>query len=318
MPHEITLTTAEDIIGVTDAVLAKNENSDVDFICIFADISEHQAGNALRMAKELNLIDYDQDTYSSNSFLGRLLVSSRNDNHKAAVMRLVIEQYEPYITFKTRYAFTESLDLSSKQVKTLYSMNANARDIKNTIISIATYAKAMINDGASYYKFNQDEVSYIEIVELALKFKANDDNALKQQLGDSSYDFLDRENVINPLSDAYSKMQNADVEAKTIVLYAGNAFESFLQQIADKHSISLSGRNGLMQKTDALNSVLSKKHRGIISYIGQVRNAADHGADSDEGGRTWNISSETAYTYPIVVTNIIKCILERENGILCV
>ena len=320
MPHEIPLTTAEDIIAVTDAVLARAECSNLDFVCEFADISETQAQNALHMAQELNLIEKDlsQNLYSSDSFLGRLLVSSRNDNHKAAIMRLIIEQYDPYITFKTRYAFTETLDLASKQVKVLYSMTANYKDIKNTIISIATYAMAMINDGASCYKFNNDDVSYIEIVELALKFKANDDNALKQQLGEKIYSYLDRTNVFNPLSDAYSKIQNVNEEAKAIILYAGNAFESFLQQIANEHSISLSGKSGIMQKTDALNAVISKKHRGLISYVGQVRNAADHGADVDEGGKTWEVSEETAYTYPIIIASLIKNICKREEGKLFV
>ncbi|MGN0364934.1 MAG: hypothetical protein ACI4E5_03230 [Suilimivivens sp.] len=320
MPHEITLTTAEDIIAVTDAVLARAEDSNLDFICEFADISEMQAKNALHMAEELNLIESDSvhSTYSSGSFLGRLLVSSRNDNHKAAIMRLIIEQYETYITLKTRYAFTETLDLASKQEKTLYSMTANYKDIKNTIISIATYVMGMINDGASCYKFNNDDVLYIEIVDLALKFKANDDNALKQQLGEKVYNYIDRTNVFNSLSDAYSKIQNADEEVKAIILYAGNAFESFLQQIASEHSTSLVGKNSILQKADALSGVLSKKHRGMISYIGQVRNAADHGADVDEGGRTWEVSEETAYTYPIIIANLIKNICQREDGRLFV
>ena len=59
MPHEITLTTAEDIIAVTDAVLARAECSNLDFVCEFADISETQAQNALHMAQELNLIEKD-------------------------------------------------------------------------------------------------------------------------------------------------------------------------------------------------------------------------------------------------------------------
>ena len=85
----------------------------------------------------------------------------------------------------------------------------------------------MINDGASSYKLNQDEVSYIEILELALKFKASDDNALRAQLGENVCDYLNTANVFNPLSDSYSKIQNIDTDPNTIILYAGNAFESF-------------------------------------------------------------------------------------------
>lgn len=316
MPYDIIFAPAEDIVGVVDAILAKPVECIKSFISEFADISLAQTDNALYMAEQLGLVYCDSVTgfYSSKSFLARLIVSSRDDNHKAAIMRLVLEQYEPYITFKSRFSFTGSIDLACKQVKTIYSMSCTYRDIRNAIINIATYSKAIINDGASSYKLNQDEVTYIEILELALRFKANDDNALRIQLGDSVCDFLDTEKVFNPLSDAYSRIQNFDSDPKAPILYAGNAFESFLQQIADRHSVSLSGKNGISQKSDALNSVISKKHRGMIQYISQVRNAADHGADPDENGDIWEVSDATAQLYPIIVASIIKDIVHKEEG----
>ena len=192
-------------------------------------------------------------------------------------------------------------------------MTCTYKDIRNAIINIATYSKAMINDGASSYKLNQDEVTYIEILELALRFKANDDNALRVQLGECVCNFLDTDRVFNPLSDAYSRIQNFDSDPKAPILYAANAFESFLHQIADKHSISLSGRSGIGQKSDALNKVISKKHRGMIQYISQVRNAADHGADPDENGDIWEVSEATAQLYPIMVASVIKDIVCRED-----
>ena len=316
MANNIVLTTAEDIVGVVDAVLAKNENCNLTFISEFADISESQAQNALDMAIELGLISQDANTmeFVSNSQLARLLVSARSDQHKATIMRFVLEQYDPFITFKARYGFSHSIDLACKQVKSLYAMNSNYRDIKNTLTNIATYAKAMLSDGANQYIFNDDSVTYLEILDVVLKSKANDDYALRTLLGEMAYDFVDKEKVYNPLSDAFSKVQNSLNYEKTIILYAGNAFESFLKQIADDHGIPLTGRNGIMQKTDALNSILSKKHRGMINYIGQVRNAADHGADVDEGGRVWQISEETARVYPTIVATIIKDIVLREKG----
>lgn len=315
MSYNIVLTTAEDIVGVVDAVLAKMEVSDLSFVSEFADISINQAKNALDMAVEMKLIDTDDcGEYYSNSLLARLLVSARSDHHKATIMRFVIEQYEPFITFKARFGFSQSIDLACKQVKSLYSMQSSYKDIKNTLTNIATYAKAMISDGANQYIFNHDCVSYLEILDVVLKSKANDDHALRCLLGEDTYEFIDEEKVYAPLSDAFSKVQNELSEGKTIVLYACNAFESFLKQIADLHSIDLIGKNGIGQKTNALSSVISKKHRGMIEYIGQVRNAADHGADVDENGNVWEISEETARVYPTIVATIIKDIVLRENG----
>lgn len=320
MTYNIVLTTAEDIVGVVDAVLAKDENCDLTFISEFADISEMQAKNALDMAKEFGLITFDSPImkYSSDSLLARLLISARNDQHKATIMRFILEQYKPFITFKARYNFSQSIDLASKQVKNLYTMSSSHKDIKNTLANIATYAKAMLSDGANQYIFNDDSVTYIEILDVVLKSKANDDYALKTLLGDDVYSFVDEEKVYAPLSDAFSKVQNDLSDGKTIILYAGNAFESFLKQIADKHGISLAGKSGIIQKSSALSSVISKKHRGMIDYIGQVRNAADHGADVDEGGGIWEISEETSRVFPTIIATIIKDIVLREGGQLYV
>lgn len=318
MPYNIVFTTAEDIVGVVDAILAKPDNCTKEYISDFADISSVQTDNALLMAQELNLISSRDDTYFSNSFLARLIVSSRNDTHKAAIMRLVLEQYEPYVKFKLRHGFTGSMDTASKQIRSMYSMTSSYKDIRNTIINIGTYSRSLINDGANSYKFNHDDVNYIEILELALKFKANDDNALANQLGEYVCSYVDREKVFNPLSEAYSKIQNINSDKNSIILYAGNAFESFLQQIANENDISLQGKNGINAKTTALVSILSKKHRGMIQYIMQIRNAAEHGADSDEDGQVWTISDDTAQFFPLIIANLIKDIVNYMNGKLIV
>lgn len=319
MPYNIVFTTAEDIVGVVDAILARPNNCTKEYISDFADISSIQTDNALLMAKEFNLVKNMQDgTYYSDSFLARLIVSSRNDTHKAAIMRLILEQYEPFVMFKVRHGFTGSMDAAAKQIRSMYSMTSSYKDIRNTIINIGTYSRSLINDGASSYKFNQDDVNYIEILELALKFKSNDDNALVNQLGEDAFSYVDRDRVFSPLSEAYSKIQNISSDKNSIILYAGNAFESFLQQIADDNQVSLQGKNGISAKTDALSNVLSKKHRGMIQYVIQIRNAADHGADPDENGKVWSIADDTAQFVPLIVANLIKDIVSYKNGKLVV
>ncbi len=319
MPYNIVFTTAEDIVGVVDAILARPNNCTKEYISDFADISSIQTDNALLMAKEFNLVKNMQDgTYYSDSFLARLIVSSRNDTHKAAIMRLILEQYEPFVMFKVRHGFTGSMDAAAKQIRSMYSMTSSYKDIRNTIINIGTYSRSLINDGASSYKFNQDDVNYIEILELALKFKSNDDNALVNQLGEDAFSYVDRDRVFSPLSEAYSKIQNISSDKNSIILYAGNAFESFLQQIADDNQVSLQSKNGISAKTDALSNVLSKKHRGMIQYVIQIRNAADHGADPDENGKVWSIADDTAQFVPLIVANLIKDIVSYKNGKLVV
>lgn len=318
MGYNIVLTTAEDIVAVVDAVVAKNAGADVSFVSEFSGIATlDQAQKALDMAKELGLISEDSSihTYSTKSFLATKLVTAISDSMKAVYMRMIIEQYEPYRKFKERYEYTASIEMACRQIKILYSMQTNERDIKNTLISIATYANALISKGAGLYSFTE-ESQINSLIESSLKEIALTDATLRSFLGESIYNAIDNRNVFTPLSEAVLKTKADNIDTRSVVVYAANAFESFLDGYAHSKGISLAGKNGIIQKKDALTQALSKKHRGMIDYIGQIRNAADHGGDVDENGQMWNVSKETARMYPIVVARIIKSILLRDHGII--
>lgn len=317
MNYNIVLTTAEDIVAVVDAVVAKGVNATKDFITEFTGIAtDDQVIKAIHMACELQLIQYDSSNncYNPQSFLARKLVSATSDEQKAVFMRLILEQYAPYETFKTRYSFTKSIDLACKQTKTLHSMASNERDIKNTLISIATYAKALKSEGASLYSF-AEESDAVEIISEALHNASITEESLRLFWGEGVYAFSDTANVFRPLVEAFQKTKSNAIDTRAVVVCAANAFESFLNDFAIENSVSLTGKNGILQKSSALNQYLSKKHRGMIDYIGQIRNAADHGADSDENNQMWTVTTETATLYPCIVAIVIKDIYVRHiNG----
>ena len=119
-------------------------------------------------------------------------------------------------------------------------------------------------------------------------------------------------NVFDPLVEALQKTHSATMDVRSIIVCAANAFESFLADYAAQKGISLSGRNGILQKRDALSAHISKKHRGMIEFVGQIRNAADHGADPDENNQVWTITNETASIYPCIIAALIKAIFLRD------
>lgn len=318
MSFNIVLTTAEDIVAVVDAVCAKDGKADKDFISQFTGIAtDDQVQKATHMAIELNLLKFNstEGTYSTDLFLANKLVMAKNDEQKAAVMKIVLEEYEPYKVFKLRYERTNSIELACRQMKIMFGMSSNERDIKNTIVSVATYAKALKSEGANLYSFtNQvDDLKLLGETYQGLFFNTI---ALKRFFGDNLLSRINEKNVQEPLVEAMQKA-SADVpDAKSVIVYAANAFESFLNDYAVEKNVSLQGKNGILQKRDALSAVLSKKHRGMIDYIGQIRNAADHGADNDENGQMWSVSNETANIYPGIVAILIRDILLRDNGII--
>lgn len=315
MSNNIVLTTAEDIVAVVDAVIAKGSEAEKEFIADFTGIAtDDQVIKALQMACELQLIVFDSSRacYKSPSFLARKLVSASTDEQKAVFMRLVLEQYAPYNTFKTRYGFTKSIELACRQTKTLYSMTTNERDVKNTLVSIATYAKALKSEGANLYSFAED-MDEVDVIETALRSANITENSLRLYWGENLYNFVNKANVFEPLVEALHITHSDTMDVRSVVVGAANAFESFLADYAASKGVSLSGKNGILQKRDALSAHISKKHRGMMEFIGQVRNAADHGADPDERNQVWTISFETARMYPCIIASLIKAIYLRDT-----
>ena len=95
MAYNIVLTTAEDIVAVVDAVVAKAAGARSDYISAFTGIAtEDQVNKALCMAVELEMLVLDQSSgcYKVNSYLAERLVTATSDAQKAAVMRLILEQ----------------------------------------------------------------------------------------------------------------------------------------------------------------------------------------------------------------------------------
>lgn len=152
----------------------------------------------------------------------------------------------------------------------------------------------------------------IGIIEAALCSANITENSLRSYWGESLYTFVNTSNVFDPLVEALQKTHSATMDVRSIIVCAANAFESFLADYAAQKGISLSGRNGILQKRDALSAHISKKHRGMIEFVGQIRNAADHGADPDENNQVWTITNETASIYPCIIAALIKAIFLRD------
>lgn len=66
MTYNIVLTTAEDIVAVVDAVLAKPQDCTESFIAEFTELTDDQVRNALHMGIELGLVSKNSsnDTYN--------------------------------------------------------------------------------------------------------------------------------------------------------------------------------------------------------------------------------------------------------------
>lgn len=314
MAYEILPTTAEQIISATDAVLLKN-GCDAQFVSSFLDIPEDVSGNALIMAQQIGLVNFDNTTnlFHSVSPFATYLVTC-NDKQKAIVIRLLIEQYEPYKFFKERLWVTGLADVASEQVKICYALTSHRDVIKNTIISLGTFAQSLISEGAGLYRVaevDRSEVNFLLKFDEIISQREKAEIIVRKLINKDALSFIDQEETLNPIITAYHKLHECKTDSRSPILYAGNAFESFLIKYSNHYHIDLTGKTGINSKIDKIanDGKMTTKHKFIGKYIGHIRNSCDHGVDT-EINQSWNISEQTSHEYVHIV---ITCINNLAN-----
>lgn len=312
MPFEVFTTTAEDVIGATDAVLQVKTGADENLVASFLDIPVDNARNALLMAEQLGLIQASNNGLYVPICPYAVYLVTGIIQQKAAILRLMLEQYDPYRVFKFRLEITNSVQEAANHVKALFNFQAHRGEIISTFISLGTYTNSLIAEGAGRYRISEGEViPYFSIINDVVRERETAEAHVRRQLGNTSSNWINYQEVLTPLVTAYQRAATADVDPRAPILYAGNAIESFLDQLARNYGINLTGANGINAKAERISQAhrLVEKHKYIIKYLGHVRNATDHGIDQ-EIGQAWNVSRNTAIIYVHVAFSIISDILE--------
>lgn len=312
MPFSIFPTTAEDIIGATDAALQCLDGVNAAFVAGFLDCPVDNANNALLMAEQLGLLA-NQDTvfHAKNPFASYLITSSLSQ--KAAILRLMLEQYEPYRSFKTRLQVTGSANLAANQVRAIHVMDAHRGDVLSTLVSLGTYTSSLVSEGAGRYRLSENGVTdYLVILNDVINQRENTESYIRRKIGNDAAVWINQQEVLSHLVTAYQRLIDVNIDPRAPIVHAGNAIESFLVQIAHHYNINIVGANGINAKTDriAQGNQLSEKHKFILKYIGHIRNAADHGTDIAIG-QEWSICTDTAIQVVHVSLTIIRDLVAR-------
>jgi len=313
MPRSFAHSTAELVMQVVGAVHASKKASP-DFVENFCDLSHSQAENALKLALDLGLVQQDGPNFLPANPLVHF-VASPDEIRKAAILRVVLESYQPFIVFRERLTATNSADTAAQQTKTLLDIEAHREEIKDTLISLGTYTNALISQGGGLYAASNKA---LENQLLALADMANDQAsavaAIMKQIGNRA-DQLDRNEVVLPLASALLKAKAG--QANDAVGEAARAVESFLARLAQRMGLNLAGATGINQKLDKFRTgnKLPKKVVEAAKYLGHIRNAADHGIDVDpDVGDIWYIQVSTGLQYVYVACSFIIAALECTAG----
>lgn len=316
MSYEICRTTAEHVIGATDAALQKKDGANETFVAQFLDIPEDHALNALWMAEQLGLLSRNEsgEFIPSLPYAVYLITSIRE--HKAAILRFVLEHYPPYKTFKTRLSLTGLAPEAANQAGAIHNITAHRDVILSTFTDLGTYARSLISEGAGLYRPAESEgADFLSLTAEVIQNRETVELHVRREMGSEATDWIDQTDVFDPMVTAYQRLASVEEDTRAPVVHAGNAIESFLSQIANHYGVNIHGATGINAKAEKLDQAnhLATKHKFMLKYLGHVRNAADHGTDS-EIGQAWEISKNTAIEYVHVAQSVIADVVAYLNG----
>ncbi len=320
MDFELVPTTAELIISVIDAVyLYGDQGVEISAVENLLDITTNAAENALKMGVQLEILKYDTAAtrFINQSKFTKFLISS-DQNQKAAFFRLFLEDYNPYAFFKQRLAILSQVDAAAEQTKVFFSLASHREDIKSTLVNLGQYAKSIESEGAGLYKisgFEPGNLSNYSEMEHLVSSIENAKLHVIDYLGDNVVSFLRDTDCIQNFAESVIHLKSHGNDLRAVIVFSANAIETFLTKIADMASVNIVGADGVNAKVERLKNdgKINKKYYNISKYIGHVRNAADHGLDSEISDE-WRISSETAHNYMKVALSFAKHYYESFSG----
>lgn len=315
MPRAFFQATAEQVILASEAVVALNGECEIVSASEFADLPAPLTEKALNLASDLGLTKFDaiSGKYSVGNPLCKLLRTPQ-DKEKAAVLRVMIEAFEPFLVFREELEATGDTTTAAARTKIRLDLDIHREEIKDTLLSLATFSGALIaGHGSAYTRDLVGVSSLLDELALGSRDTAEAIYTVRQELGDEAANLIGHDQVIAPLA---ASLRHAAASApREAVLHAGNAVDSFLDWFAQDCGANFVGATGINAKLDKLQqqNKTPKKLVHVGKYLGHARNAADHGNDADIGA-PWQITVPTGRNYIFVATAFIKAMIAHRGG----
>lgn len=305
MPIPFHNATTEQVVMVTEAVILGQPEATLAYVEDFTQIRRTNSENALNLAIDLKLIIENTSRYYSSHSLAKYLVT-KNQQTKAAIIRIILEEYKPFKVFSERLESTEDPNLAATQTKVLLDLDAHRDDIKDTLLSMGTYAQLLnVLGGGRYSVIKKHIHNSIEIVRDIVEDYAACRLKVIELLGENIANTLSAESIISPISDGLVHA-NKHLSREAIV-NIGNGIESYLLWFGNEHGLNLSAFHGINARIDQLSTQghMPIKYKFIGKYLGHIRNAADHGIDGDIG-KSWEFNSESGLEYFSVACSFLS------------
>ncbi len=182
--------------------------------------------SALRVAVDMGFIIETAAGFAPASPISQVTRTS-NVGYKAAVLRLMLDAYEPFVVFRERLLATGQATLAAEQTRVALDLEADRDDIRETLVLLlAGFAQAFQSLGGGRYAPSEQPTD-LHIAALAQGL-ADDAAALlriRERLGPEISAAVSHD-VLVPLGRGLRKaLEN---NTRGAIVEAGNAVESYL------------------------------------------------------------------------------------------
>ena len=246
-------------------------------------------------------------------------VDSQSLRIKTAVLRILLEHYRPFTVFRERLLATADQNTAAQQAIVFCALPADRDVVKETLISLGTFARALVHEGGGHYQLG-GTTSELPGNDCSGVFRH--DHCRRQnrdQLGILAQAVLQphRDAIIVPLADALMKANVRN--ASGAVQQAGNAVESHIVAMAARMNppVNVAGANGIIEKLNRFAAAPRRLPRYVVhigSDLGAIRNAADHGPDADINNQPWEIRDATGLGCLFVACSFIAATIGLERN----
>lgn len=312
MARAFSSATAEQVVAAVEAVYVNNKSTTPEFVAEFSDLPEAQAEAALKLASDMGLLSQSSGKFAVASPLCRFF-SIPKEEQRAVFMRIVLESYEPFLKFMERLDVTSLASTAAQQTKVILDLDSHREEIKDTLVSLGTYSHALLSEGGARYRPETTPENLLDVIAQSCKDIDESEARIRRLLDNEAVATISRDEVLIPLANALIRASSRDPEGA--VLSAGNAVESYLDGLASRMQVNISGATGINAKLEKFKTPrkLPKKLFNVGKYLGHIRNAADHGIDN-EVSASWIIREDTGLNYVYVACSFMAAITALEKN----
>jgi hypothetical protein len=306
--------TAEQVVDSVEAVVIAGRACTADEIAAFLNHPPATVANAVAVAMKIGLLAADGDSYSALPPYANYFAEA-SESHRIDVLRFALEGFVPYRFFKQRLGFHGDPLRAAQETKFKCGFTNHESEIRETLLSLGRFSGSLSYTPKTGYALATSGAAdeFLAAAEAVSDIGASIDDFLRARLGNEAYMFIQDEehDIITHLRAALANVVADELDEGT-VLELSNACENFLLKLADEAvpAVDLTDATGIIQKAERLKgqNVIAQKQMGHLTFLGQLRNAADHGIDLDVN-LDWKVTPDSIRVGAFVLLSAIRSIV---------